>query len=84
MEYLVAIIVAVITGGLSLAGVIITTNANNKDLTHKIETSQAVTDTKVQNLADEVKRHYEYIEKIPKMEVRIDNLEEDVKELKKR
>ena len=42
------IIVALITGGLSLLGVIITSNKTTKDVEAKLEKQQAVTDTKLE------------------------------------
>ena len=41
------IIVALITGGLSLLGVIITSNKATRDVQAKLDTQQAVTDTKL-------------------------------------
>ena len=79
---MVTIVASVVTGLLALLGVIITNSSSNKEIEHKIMTSQEVTNVKLENLTEEVKKHNEYIDKIPKMEVRIDNLEEKVKELK--
>ena len=42
------IIVALITGGLSLLGVIVTSNKTTKDVEAKLEKQQAVTDTKLE------------------------------------
>ena len=39
------IIVAIITGGLSLLGVIITSNKTNREVQAKLDKQQAVTDT---------------------------------------
>lgn len=76
---------------LTFAGVIITCISTNKSSTNKIllnnEKAQAVTDTKLQNITEEVKqlksRTDEYMEKIPRMEVRIENLEDTVKEMRR-
>jgi hypothetical protein len=51
------IAVAAISGLASIFAVIITTKSGNKEITHKIETNQAVTDTKLQILTDEVRTH---------------------------
>ena len=45
-----AIIVALITGGLSLLGVLITSNKTTRDVHAKLDTQQAVTDTKLDEL----------------------------------
>ena len=42
-----AIVVAIITGGLSLMGVIITSNKTTRDVQAKLDKHQAVTDTKL-------------------------------------
>ena len=49
------IIVALITGGLSLLGVVITSNKTTRDVQAKLDTQQAVTDTKLDELTREVR-----------------------------
>lgn len=78
-----AIIVALITGGLSLAGVIITCTATAKKNETTMKVSQAVTDTKIEELTREVRLHNGFAEKIPVIQEqikvinhRIDDLEE--------
>ena len=44
------IVVAIITGGLSLLGVIITSNKTTRDVQAKLDKQQAVTDTKLDEL----------------------------------
>ena len=51
------IIVALITGGLSLLGAIITSNKTTRDVQAKLDTQQAVTDTKLDELTREVRDH---------------------------
>lgn len=63
-----AVISALITGGLALAGVIITVWASNSRLQHKIELSQAVTDTKLEELTREVREHNNFARRVPVME----------------
>ena len=83
---IIPIITALIAAGASLLGTMLVTANNNKELIHKIETSQAVTDTKIQNLTEEVRRHNNFAERIPILETNIKNVddrlhtvEEDVK-----
>lgn len=78
-----AIIVALITGGLALAGTIITGNRNARELDHKLDKKQAVTDTKLDELTREVREHNNFARRVPileeKMKVanhRIDHLED--------
>lgn len=70
-----AIAVALITGGLSLVGVIITVSASNRKttekLTHKLEVNQAVTDTKIDELTREVRAHNNFAVRVPVMEEQI-------------
>lgn len=70
------IIIAIVTGVLSLLGVIITNASSNKEISHKLEIAQAVTDTKIQELTDEVRKHNTFGDRISRLEVRIQNLEE--------
>ena len=65
------IIVAVITGIASIVAVVITTRSGNKEITHKLETNQAVTDTKLQALTDEVRQHNEFAKRMPVVEEQI-------------
>lgn len=78
-----SIISSIIAGGMALVGVIFTTMQSNKQIENKLTTSQAVTDTKIESLTEEVKRHNEYWMKIPVIEHRLDNLEQKMNEMKK-
>ena len=69
------IIIAIITGGLALIGVIITNSASNQKIEQQIITAQAVTDTKIQQLTDEVRKHNTFGDRITKLEVKVDALE---------
>lgn len=66
-----SIIVALITGGLSLIGVIITTRNNSKRMEQQLQTAQAVTDTKIDELTREVREHNNFARRMPVMEERI-------------
>jgi len=72
-----AIIVAIITGGLSLLGVIISNAMSNSRIEKQLEINQAVTDTKLESLTDEVKKHNNFAIEIPV-------IKNDIVELKKR
>lgn len=78
-----SIVTAFIVGGLSLIGVIFTSTQNSKQIENKLATSQAVTDTKLQSLTEEVKRHNEFWMRVPVLESRIETLEKDVLELQR-
>lgn len=63
-----AIIVALITGGLALLGTIITGNRNARELDHKLDIKQAVTDTKLDELTREVREHNDFAKRVPVLE----------------
>ena len=65
------IIVALITGGLSLLGVIITSNKTNRDVQAKLDKQQAVTDTKLEELTREVREHNNFARRVPVLEEQI-------------
>lgn len=79
----IPVIVAVITSGLSLIGVIMTNNASNKSIESKLAIAQAVTDTKLDNLADEVKKLNSFTMDIPAMKADIERLKDDIKRLER-
>jgi hypothetical protein len=66
-----AILVALITGGLSLAGVVCTCLATAKKTERAAAVSQAVTDTKIDELTREVRLHNGFAEKIPVIQEQI-------------
>ena len=76
MEY---IITALITGGLSLVGVIITNISGSKKIEAQLTTAQAVTDTKIEQLTEEVRKHNTFADRITTLEVKVDALERSKK-----
>lgn len=70
-----AIITSVITGGLALIGVIFTNIRSNNQIENKLTTAQAVTDTKIDMLTEEVKKHNNFAVEIPviKEQIRVAN-----------
>lgn len=66
-----AIAVALITGTLSLIGVIISNRKTTTQVTHKLETNQAVTDTKIEELTREVRLHNGFAQRMPVVEEQI-------------
>lgn len=73
-----SIIVAIITGGLALVGVVITNVSANKQIENNLKIAQAVTDTKIENLTNEVRRHNDYVTRVPLIEDRVERLEKKV------
>ena len=66
------IIVALITGGLALVGTIIsgrnTVDKVNRTMMQNLSTSQAVTDTKIEELTREVREHNHFAQRVPVLE----------------
>ena len=66
-----AVVVALITGGLSVLGVIISNIGSNKKIENALSTSQAVTDCKIEELAREVREHNNFARRMPVVEEQI-------------
>lgn len=66
-----SIIVALITGGLSLVGVVITCMVTAKKTNTAMQVSQAVTETKIDELTREVRLHNNFAQRVPVMEEQI-------------
>lgn len=65
------IIISIVSGLVAIVTVIINTKASNKEMTHKLETTQAVTETKLDNLIAEVREHNNYAKRMPVVEEQI-------------
>ena len=63
-----AIIVAIITGGLSLIGVIVSNIHTAQSMDTKLDKQQAVTETKLEELTREVRTHNNFAQRIPVLE----------------
>lgn len=66
-----AILVAIITGGIGLIGTIITVLATSRKTEESMRVSQAVTETKIEELTREVRKHNNFAERIPVVEEQI-------------
>ena len=63
--------VALITGGMSLVGVIVTSLVTARKSENAIKIAQAVTDTKIQELTREVREHNNFAKRMPVVEEQI-------------
>lgn len=70
------VVVALITGGCSVLGVIITNLASNRKVEQQIEKAQAVTEVKIEQLTQEVRRHNSFGDRITALEEKVRNLSE--------
>lgn len=78
-----AIIVAIITGGLSLIGVIVSNNRTTQSMDAKLDKQQAIMDTKLEELTREVRMHNNFAQKIPVMEEQIKVANHRISDLEK-
>lgn len=75
------IVAAFITGVLALIGVITTNSASNKQMQHKLDLSQAVTNEKISELTREVREHNNFARRMPVVEEQIKVINNRIKDL---
>ena len=84
---IVPIIVAIITGGLSLIGAIVSNNRTaqsmDKSMDAKLDKQQAVTETKLEELTREVRAHNNFAQRIPVLEEQIKVANHRIEDLEK-
>lgn len=73
--------VAMITGGISLVGTILTIMATSKKTDENLRVNQAVTDTKIEELTREVREHNNFAQRLPVVEEQIKSLNKRVEGL---
>ena len=66
-----SILVALITGGLSLLGVIYSNKRPAQSMDAQLDKQQAVTETKLEELTREVRAHNNFAQRVPVMEEQI-------------
>ncbi len=76
-----AVLSALITGGLALIGVVLTVRASNNKIQRQIEISQAVTNTKVEELTREVRIHNNFAQRVPVLEEKVAVANHRIKDL---
>lgn len=74
---MVEVIVAIIT----LLGVIVTNVGSNRKIEHSLETSQAVTDCKIDELTREVRKHNNFAQRVPVLEEQIKVINHRIKDV---
>lgn len=79
-----SIIVAIITGGLSLIGVILSNISSNNEIKGQIQVQQAVTDTKLEELTREVKKHNNFAQRMPVVEEQIKVINHRIEDIEKK
>ena len=78
-----AIIVAIITGGLSLIGSIVSNNRTAQSMDAKLDKQQAVTETKLEELTREVREHNNFAKRVPVLEEQIKVANHRIEDLEK-
>lgn len=66
-----SIISALVAGGLTLIGTVLTVSSGQKKTEQKLQTAQAVTDCKIDELTREVRLHNNFAQRVPVMEEQI-------------
>ena len=74
----------IITGGLSLVGVVLSNLSNNKKIENTLSTQQAVTDTKLEELTREVRSHNNFAQRVPVLEEQIKVANHRIEDLERR
>lgn len=75
------VVAAAITGILALIGVIVSNIGSNRKIEHSLETSQAVTDYKIDELTREVREHNNFAQRVPVLEEQIKVINHRIKDL---
>ena len=75
------IVTTIITALVTIFTVIINVKTTENKITSELKINQAVTDEKLRSLTSEVKRHNDFAQKIPSMEVQISSLNTRVTKL---
>ncbi len=78
------ILAALITGGLSLLGVLAAGNRSARAMEARLEKAQAVTDTKLEELTREVRIHNNFAMRVPVLEEQLKAAERRISQLEHR
>lgn len=78
-----SIIVALITGGLSLIGTIITVLLTNNKTREEMKISQAVMKNEIENLTREVRNHNNFAQRMPVIEEQIKTINHRLDDLER-
>ena len=81
---IVVIVVALIGAMGTIISNIVMSNRQSHEFDAKLDKQQAITETKLDALTDEVKRHNNFAEKIPELRIELKNLTERVDKIENR
>ena len=77
-----AVLVALISGGLSLAGILLSSLLSSRKTETALRISQAVTDTKIDELTREVREHNHFARRMPVVEAQIQAITGQIREMR--
>ena len=78
------IIATIITGVITLAGIIVSAVVTSNRAQANLEKSQAVTDTKLEELTREVREHNNFAKRMPVVEEQINVINHRIEDLEKK
>lgn len=78
------IIVAIISGIVTVTVIIINARLSNKEMVAKLDKNQTVMDTKLEDLTREVRRHNDFATRVPLCEQSVKQLSERVSRLEQK
>ena len=82
---LIGALASIVVGAFTLVGVIVSNKKSSEKLTleiqHKLETAQAVTDTKIEELTREVREHNGFARRMPVVEEKISVINHRIEDL---
>lgn len=76
-----SVVVALITGGLSLIGVMVSSKAQARKTDQNIQTAMAVTETRLAELTREVREHNNFARRMPVVEEQIKVINHRIEDL---
>lgn len=77
------ILAAAITGILALIGVIVSNHTANEKIVEALNTSQAVTNEKIDALEKKVEKHNQVVERVYRLEGQMEEVRHDIRDMKK-
>ena len=79
-----AIVVAIITGGISLIGSIISAQRSTREMQNRVDTRLAVMEAKITELTREVREHNGFARRMPVVEEQIKVINHRISDLEKK
>ena len=78
------IIVAIITGLFTFAGVVVTNIVSNKKVQYQLHEQQKITDVKLEELTREVRKHNNFATRVPVIEEQIKVINHRIDDLERK